>query len=83
MATPTEPCDACGEPIDPTLRACPECGNDPAAAAKKSALGLTGIGVLAAFVVPVVGALLIAVGLLVLVVLWRGWADYSPTSHDF
>lgn len=81
----TKPCDECGELIDPTVAACPECGNEPAKAARQSAyillvagivLSITGIGA-------VLGVPFVLIGIAVLLALWRGWADYSPTEYSF
>lgn len=81
----TEPCEACDTPIDPTLQACPECGNEPAAAAKKAAIVLTIVGIGLSFtgVGALLGVPMILIGLVVFVALWLELADYSPTSHDF
>jgi len=80
-----EPCDECGTSINPSVSACPECGNEPAATARKSALILTGAGIILSFtgVGAIVGIPMILIGIVVLVALWLELADYSPTSHSF
>lgn len=78
-------CDNCDAPIAEDISECPECGNRPVAAAKKSAYilivggiaaSLTGIGA-------VIGVPMILVGIVVLVAIAFGLADYSPTEHSF
>lgn len=79
----SDSCESCGATIDSDLRACPECGNEPAAAAKKAALGILVVGLVLSVIIPPIGVLVIVAALFVLLTLWRGWADYSPTSHSF
>lgn len=82
----TEPCERCGASIDPTVRECPECGSNPAKAARRSAYILLGVGVclpVFGLLGVLIGAVFVLVGITVLVVLWRDMADYSPTSRDF
>ena len=81
----TEPCEECGESIDPAVAACPECGNEPAATARKSAIILTLVGVGISFtgVGAILGVPMMLIGIVVLLALWLDLADYSPTSHSF
>lgn len=78
-------CDACGDTLDDNVAECPECGNNPAAAAKKSAYILIVAGILVSFtgVGAVLGIPAILVGIAVLAGIAFGLADYSPTEYSF
>lgn len=75
------PCERCQEIIDPTVTACPECGNCPYKTAKWNGvimmaaglfLSLTAIGA-------ILGVPLFLMGLIVRL----GAGKLSPTEHDF
>lgn len=85
MSERTKPCDECGEEIDPELSACPACGNEPATAAKRSAYILIVGGIAASLTVigAIIGLPMILIGILVLVSIHGGLADYSPTEYSF
>ncbi|MFP4589860.1 MAG: hypothetical protein ACLFMX_06840 [Halobacteriales archaeon] len=76
-----EPCKRCGEPIDPSVDECPECGNRPKRKAQIAAVILTGIGVVLVLINPLIGLPLLAVGVFGFFAVHR--AHYSPTDHDF
>lgn len=74
------PCAACETNIDPTLRACPACGNNPRLEMYAALVGSVILAVVATVILPTVGALLVpvvfiaALGLVVL--------DHSPTTTE-
>lgn len=80
-----EPCDECGEMIDPGMSACPACGNEPVKAAKRSAYILIAGGILCSLTVvgAIIGIPLMLVGIWTLTSILTGIADYSPTEHSF
>lgn len=85
MSESPSACDECGVTIDADLVECPECGNNPAAAAKKSAYILIagGIAVSLTGVGAVLGVPAILIGILVLAAIALGLADYSPAEYSF
>ena len=75
------PCERCGEVIDPTETACPECGNYPYKSAKWSGVAMMLAGLILSITVvgAIVGVPLFVVGLLVRL----GASSLSPTEYDF
>lgn len=74
------PCARCGEVIDPTVTACPECGNCPYKDAKWNGVKLMAAGLIAS--ITVIGAI-IGIPLFILGILSRlGASNMSPTEHD-
>lgn len=75
------PCARCGEVIDPTETACPECGNYPYKSVKWSGIALMAGGLLLSLTVigAVLGVPMFIIGLLVRL----GASTISPTEHDF
>lgn len=75
-----QPCAACNTTIDPSVRACPACGNNPRLEMYAALIGSIILAIVATMILPVVGALLMPVificvlGLIVL--------DHSPTAIE-
>lgn len=75
------PCARCGEVIDPTESACPECGNYPFKSAKWSGVAMMAAGLFLSITVvgAIIGIPLFIAGLMVRL----GASTLSPTDHDF
>ena len=74
------PCERCGSVIDPTVTACPECGNCPFKDAKWSGIALMAAGLIAS--ITIIGAI-IGIPLFILgIISWLGASRLSPTEHD-
>ena len=85
MSESATACDECDATIADGIVECPECGNNPAAAAKKSAyiLIVVGIAISLTGVGAIIGVPAILIGIVVLLGIALGLADYSPAEYSF
>ena len=85
MSESATACDECDATIADGIAECPECGNNPAAAAKKSAyiLIVVGIAISLTGVGAIIGVPAILIGIVVLLGIALGLADYSPAEYSF
>ena len=85
MSGASTACDECDATSADGIAAWPECGNNPAAAATQSAYILIVVGIAISFtgVGAIIGVPAILIGIVVLLGIALGLADYSPAEYSF